>query len=331
MKPVHQVLFAAGLVFLGIITWLLLTRPKPSATWLRVEAPVSISQGDPATIRVTLIGVEGNPQLNVDFHGTAQRNRPLRVVAAGQPQPVESSGGGLDFRLTVPARPDLTSVHAIIYLSPTGGWSDRIRVAKSDPIPVETGPSTDRSLHPLPSHDHTSDPVIPRLETTGLRYLIAGLWLAGGSVLALRCKRARREKAGEPSARGVLLMAACVGVALTELLRIESLVGRAARQLAFKHGFYDERVLPQQLAILLLVLGVTALAVFILLRARNRRFALGLLLHTAIAFAAILSLHEVDALIYATAFGLPLEQLAKLSAVSFSLWGLRTPIARRLA
>jgi hypothetical protein len=62
------------------------------------------------------------------------------------------------------------------------------------------------------------------------------------------------------------------------------------------------------------------------MRVRNRRFVLGLLLHAAIAFAAILSLHEVDALIYATAFGLPLEQLAKLAAVSFSLSGLKAPI-----
>lgn len=328
MKPVHQVLFAAGLLILGVFTWTLLTRPKPPAIWLRVEAPARIAPGDTATIRVILTGVEGDLQLNVDLHGATHRNRPLRVVSRGQPQPVVRSSAGLDFRLTVPTRPDLASVHAIIYLSPTGRWSERTRVARSDPIPVETDPVPDRSLQPLPSHQHTSDPVTPRAETISLRYLIAGLWLFVSAVLALRWKRASPEKDGKASRCFVGLIAACTGVALAELLRIESLVGDEARQLAFKYGFYDERLMPQQLAILFLVLVVAALVVFILLRARNRRLALGLLLHAAIAFAAILSLHEIDALLYSTAFGLPLEQLAKLAAVCVSLWGLNAAVGR---
>src|SRR5687768_13887551 len=107
MKPVHQALFAAGLLSLGFITWLLLTRPKPSATWLRVEALAWIAQGDTVTIRITLSGVDGNLLLNTDLHGTTHRSRPLRVVSPGQPQRVGASAGGLDFRLTVPMQPDL--------------------------------------------------------------------------------------------------------------------------------------------------------------------------------------------------------------------------------
>jgi hypothetical protein len=293
-----------------------------------VDAPVRAAPGETITLRVKLTPPDQNLLLNVDLHGTTHRSRPLRVVSAGQPQRVGASAAGLDFRLSVPIQPDLTSVHAIIYLSPTGDWSDHIRVAKTDPISVESPPLPDRTLRPLPAHDHTSDPIIPRSETGGLRYLIASLWLLLASVLAFRWKRVRHENTRNPSASGVLLIAACVAVALAELLRLESVVGQAARQLAFKYGFYHERLLPQQLAILFLVLGVAALTGFILMRVRNRRLVLGLLLHSAVAFAAILSLHEADALLYATAFGLPLEQLSKLAAVSFSLWGLKAPLNR---
>lgn len=320
MKPIHQVLFAAGLFLLAAGTWWLITRPKPSADWLRVEAPSRIAPGETVTLRITPIGLTENLLLNADLHGTTDRYRPLRVVGHGQPQRVGLSGQSLEFRLTVSERPDLAEVHAIIYVSPTGGWSDRVRVAKSEPVSVKAGAATNRELQPLRIHEHTPDPENPRVELHGVRWLLITLWFVVTGVLVARLKNSTD---GTQRRRALTPIAACLAIALSEIIHLEPVASDAARQLALKYGFYDGRLLPQKIAIVGAVVVVAALATFILLKARQRRLVLGLLGYAAIVAAAILSLHEVDALLYTTIGGTPVEQLAKLAALSLSLWGLR--------
>lgn len=320
MKPIHQVLFAAGLLLVAAGTWWLLTRTKPPADWLRVEAPSQIAPGETVTLRITPVGLDENLLLNADLHGTTNRHRSLRVVGHGRPQRVGPSGQVLDFRLTVSARTDLASVHAIIYVSPTGGWSDRVRIGKSEPVSVKAGATTNRELRLIHVHEHTPDPVTPRVELPGMRWLLILLWFVVVGVLVVRLKNspdaARRGRA-------LALIAASLTIMLSEIFHLEPVASDGARQLALKYGFYDGRLLPQQIAIVAATVVVAALAILILLKARHRRLVLGLLAHTAIATAAILSLHEVDALLYTTIGGTPIEQLAKLAAVSLSLWGLR--------
>jgi hypothetical protein len=320
MKPIHQVLFAAGLLLMAAGTWWALTRAKPSADWLQVESPSQIAPGETITLRVTPIGLDENLLINADLHGTTDRHRPLRVVGHGRPQRISRTGQSLELRITVSARPDLAEAHAIIYVSPTGSWSDRVRVAKSEPIPIKAGAATDRELHPLRTHEHTPDPEIPRVELPGARWLLVMLWFAVTGVLVARLKNspdsARRGQA-------LALVAACLAIMVTEIFHFEPVASDAARQLALKYGFYDGRLLPQQIAIVAAVAFVAALTAFILLKARNRRLVLGLLGYAAIVATATLSLHETDRLLYTTLGGTPIEQLAKLAAVSLSLWGLR--------
>ena len=320
MKPIHQVLFAAGLLLVAAGTWWWITGPKPPADWLRVEAPSRIAPGETVTLRITPIGLAGNLLLNADLHGTADRHRPLRVVGHGRSQRIGTAGQTLEFRITVSARPDLAEAHAIVYVSPTGGWTDRVRVAKSDPIPVKAAGTSDGRLRPLRTHEHTPDPEIPRVELYGLRWLIVMLWLIVAGVLAARL---RNSAPGGKRGGSLALIAACLAIVLSEIFRFETFASDLARQFAVKYGFYDGRLLPQQLAIVVTIVIVTSLAFFVLLKARNRRLVLGLLAHAAIAAAAILSPHETDRLLYATIGGTPVEQLAKLAAVSLSLWGLR--------
>ena len=320
MKPVHQVIFAAGLLLVAAGTWWLITRPKPPADWLRVEAPSRIARGETVTLRVTPLGLETGLLLNLDLHGTTDRHRPLRVVGHGRSQRIGTAGQTLEFRITLSARPDLAEVHAILYVSPTGGWSDRVRVAKSEPIPIKGGTPTNRELHPLRTHEHSPDPEIPRVELYGVRWLLVMLWLMVAGALAARLKHSTE---GTQRGRTLALIATCLAILVTEIFQLEPVASDAARQLALKYGFYDGRLLPQQIAIVAAMVSVTALTAFILRKARNRRLVLGLLAHAAIAAAAILSPHETDRLFYATIGGTPIEQLAKLAAVSLSLWGLR--------
>jgi hypothetical protein len=195
-----------------------------------------------------------------------------------------------------------------------------VRVAKSDPIPVKVAGTSNGQLRPLRTHEHTPDPEIPRVELSGLRWLLVMLWLIVAGVLAARLKN---SFPGVKRGGSFALIAACLAIALSEAFRLEPFASALARQFARQHGFYDGRLLPQQIAIVFTVVAAAALALFILLKAQNRRLVLGLLAHAAIAAAAILSPHETDRLLYATIGGTPVEQLAKLAAVSLSLWGLR--------
>lgn len=318
MKPFHQVLLAAGLLLVAAGTWWLLTRPKPQADWLRVEAPVRMAPGETVTLKVTPIGMEAGLLLNLDLHGTTTRHRPLRVVGSGRPQRI-AIGQTQEFRITLSTRPDLAEAHAIIFVSANGRWADRVLVAKSEPISVEATSALDRELRPLRVHDHTPDPEIPRVELPGLRGLLVLLWLIVAGYLAARFRNHSEENG---RGRSLALVAASLAIALSEIFRLEPFASELARQFARKYGFYDGRLLPQQIAIVLTVLVVVSLGAFILFKARNRRLVLGLLGHSAIATAAILSLHEVDTLLYTTLGGIPVEQLAKMATVSLALWGL---------
>lgn len=321
MKPVHQVLFAAGLLLVAAGTWWLLTLPKPPADWLRVEAPSRIAPGETVTLRVTPLGLESGLFLNLDLHGTTDQHRLLRVVGHGRPQQMGATGQTLEFRIAVSTRPDLADVHAIIYASPSGGWTDRVRVAKSEPIPIKVAGTSNGQLHPLRTHEHTPDPEVARVELYSLRWLLVMLWLIGAGALAARL---RNSVPGVKRGGALALIAACLAIVLSEIFRFETVASELARQFARQYGFYDGRLLPQQIAIVVTIIVVTSLAFFVLLKARNRRLVLGLLAHAAIATAAILSPHETDRLLYTTIGGTPVEQLAKLAAVSLSLWGLRS-------
>ncbi len=320
MKRIHLVLFAVGLLLVAAGTWWALTRPKPPADWLRVEAPARIAAGETVTLRVTPLGLESGLFLSLDLHGMSDRHRPLRTVGQGRSQRIHANGETLEFRITVSTRRDLAEVHAIIYVSPNGRWTDRIRVAKSEPIPIKASAASDERLRPLHTHEHTPDPEIPRVELYTLRWLLVMLWFVIAGVLVARLKT-YSDKAQR--ARTLALIVTCLAILLSEIFHLEPLASDAARQFALNYGFYDGRLLPQQIAIVAIVVVAFSLTLFILFKARNRRLVIGILAHAAIATTAILSSHETDRLLYATLGGAPVEQLAKFAAVSLTLWGLR--------
>ncbi|HEY8996225.1 MAG TPA: hypothetical protein VIM71_16280 [Lacunisphaera sp.] len=329
MKPIHQVFFAAGLLVLGAITWQVLTLPKPQARWLAVTAPAQIVLGEKITVQVTVNEPAGGLQLAADLHGWTHRNHALGVVSHAEPKLAAPSAHPVDFSFTVPALADLTTVRAIIYLSPTGSWQDRTRGAMSDEIPIRSaGSSISHTLFPLPAHELVPDPVIPRLESSFLRHLIVGLWLVVAFGLGLQLRRSQPNSPAASRGRVIaptfMVIVACLTAVLVEVLGAEQNLGDLARQFAVRHDLYEERHLPQQIAVLLSVVGVAAVVAVIIVRARRRRLVCGLLLYAVISIIATLSLHETDAILYATILGQPVEQLVKLVAVALSLWGLRS-------
>lgn len=332
MKPVHQVLAVGGFLLLGAVSWWILTLPRPQSRWLTVEAPASVAPGETITLRISVSAPDPNLHLIADLHGWSRRNHPLRAVSHAKPQRLSATFQSADFSLPVPALPDLAVVRAIIYLSPTGNWSDHVRVATSAEIPVKSvaGPPAP-GLEPLRMHELVPDPVIPRLESVFLRRLIVGLWLIVAIALGLLARRSRPESAAAPGPKTATLVrgliVACLVVMLTEILGVEPRIGDFVRQFALRHDLYERRQLVQQVAVLLTVVGMAAVFVVIIVRARRRRLVCSLLAHAAISITAMISLHETDTLLYATVLGLPVEQLAKLVAVGLAFWGLRSPPA----
>lgn len=320
MKPLHQVLIATGLALVGGLTWLVITWPKPSADWLQVQAPVPIAPGGTAVFRVTTTGLAPELQLIVDLHGLGPRHQSLGVVSAGGSQGVGPEGQIHEYRLRIPVRPDLATVHAIVFVGPTGRWADRLRVAKSEPISIQVAGSTEGELRRLRTHEHSPDPETPRVERYGLRWLLVVLWFVVAGVLA---SRLQTVTAAGSRAGAAAMVAASLVFLLTEATSLEPRLSALARSFARQFGFYDGRLLPQQLALVGTAVVVATFATAVLIKARNRRLVLGLLANAAIITAAILSLHEMDALLFATIGGIPVEQLLKLAAVSLSLWGLR--------
>jgi hypothetical protein len=328
MKPIHQALSAVGLVILGATAWQLLTMPKPPAAWLQAEAPAHFTPGETFTLRVTLTEPNANLQLSADLHGWTRRNHPLGAIGHAGSHPVGPSTHTRDFLIPVPVLPDLAAVRTVIYLSPTGNWRDQVRVVMSADIPVKTATASSPKLQPLPVHDLVPDPVIPRLESAFLRHLIVGLWLVVGCALGRQLARPQPGPAGGPKPPHkfptLVLVTACLAIVLIEILGAEQTIGDLARQFALHHGLYEERRLPQRIAVLLTVIGMAAVMLVIIVRARRRRLVCGLLIYAAVSITATLSLHETDALLYTTFVGQPIEQIAKLMAVGLSLWGLRS-------
>ncbi|HEX2860357.1 MAG TPA: hypothetical protein VHN79_01905 [Lacunisphaera sp.] len=337
MKPVRQALFIAGLLGVAGLTWLILTRFKPAATWLQLEAPAHIATDRPTGIRITLADPRDHLHLAVDLHGWKQNEERVGVVARALPQRVTTaSRSAMSFDFTVPALPEVNAVSAVIYLSPTGQWPDRIRGVASDKIPVRPATQAEtQELGTVATYEITPDPHVPRVESLLLRCLIAGLWLVVAIGMILRLQHARTHSDGLPrrSLSGDLALAgACLAPVFVEMLGSEQALGDLARTVALELGLYGERHLPQQVAVIFVAVGAAAIGGVALLRTRHRRVVLGLLIYAALSFTAALSLHETDVLLYSLIFGQAVEQLAKLLAVSLAIWGLRPPgTAARIA
>lgn len=160
MKAFHQVLFTAGLLLVGVVTWRILTPPVPQADWLQVESPRQVTPGETLTLRVTLLKPDPQLKLIADLHGWTRRKQPLRTVSHTAAQSVDPANPTLEFKLRVPEGPDLANLRAIIYLSPTASWHDRVQAVTSDEIPVKVrgGSTPAPSLQPLPVHEQIPDP-----------------------------------------------------------------------------------------------------------------------------------------------------------------------------
>lgn len=103
--------------------------------WCKITVPDSAKVDQAAVIKVELGTVPDGMQVKVDLHGKSTAGKYMKVNRVGGPQPGKT-GETVTFSLAPKNVPDLGSVHAVVILTPTGGWADRVETATSKDIPI---------------------------------------------------------------------------------------------------------------------------------------------------------------------------------------------------
>jgi hypothetical protein len=309
---------AALVAALVLVAAVFVFRAEPEATWLRVEAPAAVVVGAPLIATVTLLEPADGAFLHIDLHATGPSDSPVRVAAAGTTQAVASGQRTFTFSLVLRDRPDVSRVHAIVFLSRSGRWSDAFRVARSDSLAVVRGTprAEDLVARPLRTRDQHEAPAIDVATAPLVRTAIAALWLGAAFIAA----RTWQRLPGGSAAGGFVVV--CLALAAWEALAAGPWIAEHARPLARSAGLYEARRIAQQLGTIALVGVAGLLAVVGLRRSRLPGLVLaGLALYVVVSLADMLSLHEIDRLL-ATGIGpWPLADLLRLTGACATVAG----------
>ena len=317
MNRLRPVVIPLGLLLLAASVLFGALRPRAPAAWLRVEAPPHALVGQMLTVRVVLSEPAPDVWLVVDLHAMSTRREPLGFLSSSAPQRVARTTRAYTFEVPVVAADDLGSVQAIVFLSRSGRWEDRLCAAATVAIPVGSKETTDR-LEPIPAYDPAEAVASLPAASPALRVSIAALWLLGGLALCWTQIRPPAHEAGftDPARRRFPWLAlACAAAAIWELSNAETSRANHARAVAFDHRLYYERHSVQEWITIAVVMGTVALAAIRLRPARAGRGPLpaALWLYAGISLTSLLSLHELDRLLAVSVLSVPLGQVAKLS------------------
>ena len=299
----------------------LVFRSEPEAAWLRVDAPAVVVVGEPFVATVTLLEPADGAVLEFDLHGETARRNPLRFVAGGTPQAIAGGQRTFRFTLVLADRPDVARVHAIVYLSRSGRWSDAFRVARSDSLDVirRAPRAADIVARPLRVHDQKQNLVIAVATPSLLRAVIAALWLGAALVAAVA---ASRRPASSAAAGWFVVL--CLVLAAWEALAAGTWIADQVRALARAAGVYEQRRTVQQVTTVALV-GVAGLLAALGARRSPRRLPAlalaGMALYAVVSLADMFSLHEVDRLLAAPIGAWPLAGVLRLAGACAAVAG----------
>lgn len=318
MKILRLAVLVPALLVLAATAWFTLLRPRAPATLLRVEAPPYAVVGQRLPIRVRLNAPEPGTRLGVDLHWATAHREPRGFLSHSPAQRVEGQESTYTFELPASAQDGIGYVYAIVFLSPSGRWEDRIATATSVPIPVRTA-GVLAGFEPIAVYDLTIAAAPLAAAVPALRRSIAGLWLLSSIGFWWRRRRAagsRGEVADAGRSRAGGLALACLAAAVWEVSNVAAWLGRHARSAALEHHLYFERSGPQQGLTLALLVAAVAGILWTLRRspARTTDLAAAVLwLYAGISLASLLSFHQTDRLLASAVFTVPVVQVAKLT------------------
>ncbi len=327
--------FVLFVILLGVGAWIVLEANRPWAKWVTFSSPSTAVAGQPFPVHLELASPIPAGRLGIDLHGRGGSSPSRRSTVVGVFSTELQPGQG-SYRVEIPLNPRATSrfVRAVIYLSPTGHWKDRLRSANTedfDLLPAGSSASTAAArITAQRVFDLGGVSVVPRVRSWRIRTLTTTLWLAAFGILALRLARTRGVPVVlEPGRRPLAETWLCVAfliAAVADGFDLSRALGDVARRLAHRLSAYESRVPGQQL--------ISALAIAALVGASLTLFRCRMPIPLRIAAAAVtcalglvcldsLSLHAIDEIAEKPCWGWPLIQWANLTCAVMALVGIQ--------
>lgn len=312
--------------------WFWLGRVGDRVAWLTAAAPAHAIPGEALPLRVRVTGLESPSYLRVDLHWANRRDTSNGYLASGEAKWVGREGGAFDFEIMVQPTDGLRFVNGIIYLSPTGSWSNHTFAAATDLIPVTTiRDKGEPAMVRLPVHQlseagarrNSRSTVVGRV-TTGILWLAASV-LAG---MAVRSRFNSRESLSRDNGQWKALAVAFLLAAGWELFGLEDRVGNHARAWAHAVDVYYPRALLQK-GVISVTLAATL--VFLGLGFRQRKPHQPLIffgLYLAISVVNLLSFHWIDEYAGLSWQGVTLVEALKLLCAAAALKGVGKALGR---
>ena len=336
----HIALPAVLLAVAGLTWWVVNRGPEP-AGWLHVEIPEQAVIGERFPVTVVLHVTRANELVRADLHWKDSRYDSRGLLSTAPAQLTGARERAYTFDLSVPARDAMAYVYGVIYVSPTGRWTERTRVCTFEPIRVtgKSEPGRTQKRRRVAAFDLTFQPTSKRSDSGVIRWTTATLLLVAGFI----CARLRRSggvngssQADDDRVRWGWLALACLVAAIWEATTAESFLGDMLRKFAVHYGLYSKRRFFQQLLTTAAVVVSASVAAAALRRARVQPASW--LFCTAdvywgISAVSFISLHDVDALLATPVLTIPVVQIVKLvlalTAVAATGGALRAAAAAR--
>lgn len=329
MRQLRHIPLVIVLGALAALCWVLITRASERARWLQIEGPAQFVLGSRAQIMIRLQPPLPAGLLCVDLHWKNARRESRGTLSVSRPQAIGASATEFRFDLPVPARPGLEYIYGVIYVTPTGRWSDRTRVCLTDPLPVSStvDPAQAGKRRAITAQDQALGPPPRRQDSAAARRSLALLWPLAG-ILCWRVGRRLRSAHPDPTdpqaGRWAWLAFACVLAAAWEATAAEPVLGDLLRRFAMTHGWYDDRRRLQEV-MTALVIAISVLLAALALR-RDHAQPVSLVFTSADAYWGIsaisfISLHDADAWLATPVFSIPVVQVVKLAAAFVAICG----------
>ncbi len=286
---------AGALTGLGIMAWQALDRLDRPARWLTIEAPAHAVAGEPYPVRVTVRNLPAPTYVVADFHWSDRQRASHGYYLKGSSEWIAEPQGSWSFAISVDRRSDLAFIMAVIYLTPTGDWKDRSRVARTRLIEVKAGSGSPASPRWVEIAAYEGRPAEPDHATTVASIALAAL-LALCSLLAAAAGARSQQRRG-----WAVLAAAALAAAAWELSGAAAAATQLGRSVAEEQNWYALRQ-PLQKA-LVVALGTGGIAFVIAALRSGRSFSrslrvalVGMTGYALLAAVDLLSLHAIDTL-----------------------------------
>lgn len=322
----RRILPLALFAVITVSVWLGLERLGNKVDWLTLEGPTLVEPGTTVNFRVQTGRILTNGFLCVDLHWASDRNSPQGFLAAGIAQAIHQTNRTFDFSVAFPARDQLRFVHAILYLTPDGNWSNHTFAATSALIPVTTnGERHAAKLERLPLYqlDEGRLPAsTPKFSL--LRWLTGATWLFAAAMLVRQMRRNPIQPAypGVSKCGWVTLAIGLVLAGVWELGGLENTLGTWARSVARTEDVYYQRAGFQKAVSSMVVALVLVLFWVGRRHQRLRLLPLGFGLYLALALVNLLSLHAIDRFAAIAWHGLVLVDVLKFLCAAVAIFGL---------